>query len=69
MCVQKKVVKPTKTCATTMREFSQFYHTLNILPPVQSNGGKIYVQNFVFLTSELKSTHNFSPENMFGSYF
>ena len=32
-------------------------------------GEKIQVQNFVFLTSELKSTHNFSLENVFCSYF
>ena len=32
-------------------------------------GEKIQVQNFVFLTSELKSTHNFSLENMFCSIF
>ena len=62
-------MRPTKACATTTREFSQFSHTLSILPHVQTNGGKIQVQNFVFLTSELKSTYNFSLENMFCSYF
>ena len=65
----KKVMRPTKACATTTREVSQFSHTLRILSPVQSNGGKIQVQKFVLLTSELKSTHNFSLENMFCSYF
>ena len=39
MCA-KKVTRPTKACATTTHEFSQFSHTLSILPPVQSNGGK-----------------------------
>ena len=58
-------MKPTKACATRTREFFQFSHTLSILPHIQSNGEKIQVQDFVFLTSELKPTHNFSLENMF----
>ena len=36
----KKVMRLTKACATTTPEFSQFSHTLSILPPVQSNGRK-----------------------------
>ena len=58
----KKVMKPTKACATTTHEFSQFCPLYN---PMRE---KIQVQNFVFLTSELKSTHNFSLEIMFCSY-
>ena len=38
--MQKKVTRPTKACATTTREFSQFSNTLSILSPVQSYGGK-----------------------------
>ena len=68
MCVQNKLLDLQKHVQQQRQDFPNF---LTLLPPVQSNGGgrEIQVQTFVFLTSELTSTHNFSLENMFYSYF
>ena len=66
----KKVMRPKKHVLQRRVNFPNFPTLFkSILPHVQSNGGKIEVQNFVFLTSELKSVHNLSLENMFCSYF
>ena len=44
--------------------FTHFYHIFDPHHPVQVNEENFQVQNFVFLTSELKSTLNFSLENI-----
>ena len=50
--------------------FQNYFFTINIYHifdphcPVQVNGENFQVQNFVLLTSELKSTLNFSLENL-----
>ena len=44
--------------------FTHFYHIFDPLCPVQVNGENFQFQNFVFLTSELKSTLIFSLENI-----
>ena len=49
--------------------FTHFYHIFDPLCPVQVNGENFQVQIFAFLTSELKSTLNFSLENISYSIF
>ena len=55
-------------CNNNERIFPIFRHFKHFAP-CTIQWGEIQVQNFVFLTSELKSTHNFSLENMFYSCF
>ena len=45
--------------------FGHFKPNFGHICPVQVNGGNFQVQDYVFLTSEMKSTLNFSLENMF----
>ena len=45
--------------------FGHFKPNFRHICPVQVNGGNFQVQDNVFLTSEMKSTLNFSLENMF----
>ena len=45
--------------------FDHFKPNFGHICPVQVNGGNFQVQDYVFLTSEMKSTLNFSLENMF----
>ena len=49
--------------------FTHFYRIFDPHFPVQVNGENFQVQNFVFLTSELKSTLNFCLENILYSIF
>ena len=49
--------------------FTHFYYIFAPRCPVQVNGENFRVQNFAFLTSELKSTLNFSLENILYSIF
>ena len=45
--------------------FGHFKPNFRHICPVQVNGGNFQVQDCVFFTSEMKSTLNFSLENMF----
>ena len=49
--------------------FTYFYYIFDPHCPVQLNRENFQVQNFAFLTSELKSTLNFSLENISYSIF
>ena len=69
MCVQNKVLDLQKHVQQQRKDFPNFPTLQSFCPLYNPMGGGIQVQNFVFLTSELKSTHNFSVENMFYSYF
>ena len=69
MCVQNKLLDLQKHVQQQREDFPNFPTLQAFCSLYNPMGGKIQVQNFVFLTSELKSTHNFSLENMFYSCF
>ena len=49
--------------------FGHFKPNFGHICPVQVNGGNFQVQDYVFLTSEMKSTLNFSLESILYSIF
>ena len=69
MCVQNKLLDLQKHVQQQREDFPNFPTLQAFCPLYNPMGGKIQVQNLVFLTSELKSTHNFSLENIFYSCF